>query len=333
MSLYLQRLLDRSAGLAARDNAALQPAVHSQSPILAFDQRLGDPELAADFGLLGASPDEPPPIDEPLPGLEPAERARRDRAPAAARAKTASRSAPAPTPTPVPEADAVEAPPSIPPPAQARPLKAAAVPRREPEIEARPHREPRIDLPKAIAEAPSEALVEPPPRARKRAARPAEPILRPTALRAAPPDAPPRSQTAPIREKGPPPAKAELRPPPEPALRPAPAPPVPDAAIAAPRPADPPAPVAEPIVAIPEAVPPPQHLRRQDIDTLVREAVRAETARQRPAPAPPAPARQPALEAAPEAPGRRPATAAEASVIGPLQRSSFNPMLFGVRRR
>jgi hypothetical protein len=81
-------------------------------------------------------------------------------------------------------------------------------------------------------------------------------------------------------------------------------------------------------------VPPPQQVRRRDIEALVREAMRAETARQPIAPPEsPAPARQPPPEGAPETEARRPATAAEASVIGPLERSGFNPMLFGVRRR
>jgi hypothetical protein len=91
-------------------------------------------------------------------------------------------------------------------------------------------------------------------------------------------------------------------------------------------------PTAEPVVAPPEALPPPLGLRTQEIEALVREAVKAETARQAAAPRSTAAAAPPAeLAAAPAPP--RPATAAEASVIGKLEPSTQRIMLFGVRRR
>ena len=338
MSLYLQRLLDRAAGLTADGPAGLQPAVQSQSPILAFDQRLGDPGLAADFGLLGASPDEPPPMDEPLPGLEPPPLAPRARAPAPAPApsEAAGRSAAAPAPVPEPRSADPAPPTRMPSPAPPR-TRAPAVPEipgQEPAPEADPAREPRIVPPKARSETPVETAGEPRPRLRKHAASPPAPPVRPAEPRSTPPEMPPLRRAAPIDENVPRPTGPATRPSSDSPVRAAPVVPVADAAIPPRRSVDGPAPVAEPIVASPEAVPPPQQVRRRDIEALVREAMRAETARQPIAPPEsPAPARQPPPEGAPETKARRPATAAEASVIGPLERSGFNPMLFGVRRR
>ena len=59
MSGYLQRLLDRGAGLVAAPAAAAEivPAMASGSPVVAYDQRLAAPGLAQDYGILGLPPD------------------------------------------------------------------------------------------------------------------------------------------------------------------------------------------------------------------------------------------------------------------------------------
>lgn len=63
MSGYLQRLFDRGAGLAAAPAREVAPAMASASPSVAFDQRLAEPGLAEDFGILGLEPDPEIPAD------------------------------------------------------------------------------------------------------------------------------------------------------------------------------------------------------------------------------------------------------------------------------
>jgi hypothetical protein len=71
----------------------------------------------------------------------------------------------------------------------------------------------------------------------------------------------------------------------------------------------------------------------RDIERIVEEKVRSRLANAQSAQARPAQSPGPEPENAPPPARKRPASAAEASLIGKLSASTFQPMLFGVRRR
>ncbi|WP_114952501.1 hypothetical protein [Sphingosinicella terrae] len=344
MTLYLQRLLDRAAGLAAAPaRAGLEPAIGSGSPILRFDQRLGDPALAADYAIMGASPPEPDLAEGGAPAAMPAPDQRR----------------PGPTADPVPAAAIAAAAPPVPgepapdrqkiqPAAIAAPLDAAG--RRpgqppDPTDHALPQGQPsREDAQPAPAARAPAAEIGPDRPLRHEAAAEAEASIRrlldPLRSETARPPSPPAPEAVEPAAVTPPAASPAVVPhtasesaaaaaPPDPVAAPS----TPQAeparrAAAAPRP-EPIRPVAVEPPPLESPAPGPS---AREIARLVEEAVRkalpgpesrpagtAETDKAKPAPKPEAAA--------------RPATAAEASVIGKLERSSFSPMLFGVRRR
>ncbi|KEZ20225.1 hypothetical protein CP98_01430 [Sphingobium yanoikuyae] len=86
MTGYLQRLLDRGAALAAPSislaPAEVTPAVANGSPLAQFDQRLATPGLAQDYQILGLTPEPlndeqvlivPPPMPQAHEGKPPVE--------------------------------------------------------------------------------------------------------------------------------------------------------------------------------------------------------------------------------------------------------------------
>jgi hypothetical protein len=87
------------------------------------------------------------------------------------------------------------------------------------------------------------------------------------------------------------------------------------------------------VVEAPPLEPPAPRVAMRDIERMVEDKVRSRLASQTAAPAQPAqtPSRETDLSAGPAR--KRPATAAEASRIGKLEPSAYQPMLFGVRRR
>lgn len=338
MSLYLQRLLDRAAAVH-RPIVGASPLVASGSPILTFDQRLASADMALDFSILGATPDLPEAAEEALPSARPL--ARRNEPDAA----------PPPSPAIVEprshiSSPALRIPPAVPgAPDRALPeiekagetREAAPVRQRRildtgasepPPLSGRPRLEP--DLPPVppvsvqthsdLPSLPTRASADPSPA-------PAEALPPPAAPETGLPDPAPRSEAglAPARPEAP-----EARP------LPSVAPAVREAAAPVPGPIPPESrPAAEPIVAaIPPLAPPPRGLSSDEVERMIEQAIGAE--RERSAAREPAGVRTPQAQAAAprgEAPARRPATAAEASLIGALESSRFQPMLFGVRRR
>ena len=103
MSLYLQRLLERSAALPVPVVGA-KPLPVTGSPIVAFDQRLASAEMAEDFSILGATPDFPEAAEEAsFSARPPAPRNVPDAAPPPSLATAeprAENSSPVPTPRP-----------------------------------------------------------------------------------------------------------------------------------------------------------------------------------------------------------------------------------------
>ncbi|WP_404337169.1 hypothetical protein AB2M62_01410 [Sphingomonas sp. MMS12-HWE2-04] len=324
MSGYLQRLLDRGAGLAAAPSpptgAEAAPAMASGSPVLSFDQRLGEGGLASDFGILGVSPDPEALGDEGATEIPaPVTPVR----PAVPLGTTSTESA-------VP---AFPANPVQPLPSQAD--RSIALPSSEAALATTP-----ADV--TVSERPIRALQ---PEARRDLS-PQPVALAPSAPRLATPAATPSALTsaqAVPRTRAPEAMTPEARPPVRnratpAAPQPTPLPPITTPAIPAipaieplvpiarevepPRPAPPP--LAPPASSIPDA---------PAIERVVREAVRAELARQ-PAPQAPSPRSAPANEdQAPAKPAPRPATAREASVIGALEPSASPLTIYGVRRR
>jgi hypothetical protein len=328
MSRYLQRLFDRGGALTAAaatpgPPAGVQPAGAAGSPLLAFDQRLAHPDLAADFGLLGLTPEwgeaESPAINGDVLSQP---------APTSAQpVPIADAAAPAPQPQPRPMAAEPRA-------ADVRPVGAptrveAPRPPGQP-APAAGHQpplapvQPRIPISAAVPE-PEAQPAPPPPRV---ALAPPPPPMVQTVLTPLQPGLPePRTSSTlvstPLSDPSPasgPVARANstadatlpsLRfdPPPAPLMPVAPAPPPP---LAAP---------------VPEG-------DTARIEQVVRETVRAELARLRPAgrPGAPAPANEDARRADPP-PAPRPATAREASVIGDLEPSGGPLTLYGLRMR
>jgi hypothetical protein len=345
MSLYLQRLLDRAAGLAA-DAAPVAPAAPlpiSNSPIVGYDQRLANPELAADFTVLGASPEADFVGDEEAKQELPLSAPRRDAA------ERASAVAPAHEPAAA-SSGGEERRPAMPHDRQARVEASPQDGQRIPEhvVAPQPAGGALQAAPIAAEPAPAPAVapqtVERPPVPALPPVRPAEGQPRAEAWSA--PLAQPvseRSTPAPLAadEKGwaqavptavPPPVGAPVIPVAVPAT---PASTAPAAAATQSAAEHVRRAAAEPILATPQPLPvPPAALQAEDVVRIVRETVRAERAAETPAPpAPRAGGNDGAADtqAAQEAP--RPATAAEASLIGKLESSRYRPMLFGVRRR
>lgn len=337
MTAYLQRLLGRAAGLAAAPAAgdALRPILQSQSPVVGFDQRLADPALAEDFAILGASPEgadsaEPvaePVAGEPLPDAAP---------PAQPRKRGTRRRARAEEHVAIPDAVAPQAA------AAAAPVPPAE-PSRSPARDATPP--PRLSAVSdivALNDAPEPATPQPASRSPSPRLSPAEPPVGASAPQPAlrtEPAVPARALQAPPRQ---PPvegvAVAALRDA-QPAALVTPMGFAPQALPFQPEPVTAALPLdrqvsapAEPVIAPTQPLPPlPQTasaLSRAEIEQIVRDTIGAERTAQ-PAAAPTVTQR---LDSAPT-PAPRPATAAEASVIGKLESSTFRPMLFGVRRR
>lgn len=347
MSAYLQRLLDRGAGLAAGSHRGAMPGAHgalagaevapvatSTSPSVQFDQRLADPLLAADYGLLGLSADLAPmegdealsaalPDNPPPPPTAAAQATRPGQPVAAAQPE-------APRPTGRDARSPAAAPPLATRPVESTPQRTDAASYLLP-LSAKPVSQPHSDAapprPQPPASPPA-AIVRPVDRRAAHAAavptlaphRDAEPV--PAGATASPPVAPvqPQAVTAVT------PASVRVSPSLQSAEAPAgpPTPASPSRLTEAQPPRRSPAPLDPP----PRRLPDPDELER-----LVRTAVQAELAR-RPSPAAaaaPAPSAAPADRADP--PPRRPATAQEASVIGPLSASSAPQPLYGLRRR
>ena len=353
MTTYLQRLLDRAAGAFPTADVGLapaRPALASGSPILAFDQRLGHPDLAADFGILGAPADPGFAEDARIVGSElPGPLAERARSHAAEPLRAGPMDGPQ-----------MRSPPVAPEPTQAEPLPPAGVNRQvtvspPPAAEALAPR-PRVEPPAPVIAA-AQILSPSPPAAAvlltadappSRAQAPfdarqylsttesilaprseSRPQADPVSLTAVPDREAPRLRT--LHHPADAPATMErsdvesVREPVRPLERPERIDPRENVREA----------LAEPVVAAPPPLAsPPAGPGLREIEKLVEKAVRAELDRRPPAPTlPPAPARGQAAGEAAEPAAKRPASAAEASVIGKLERSSFSPMLFGVRRR
>ena len=345
MTLYLQRLLDRAAGPALAAGGFLaeaRPALRSESPILAFDQRLGDPGLAGDFGIVGASPPEPAVPEAPFaapadhPGLAPIRRAD----PVTAPVETATPDRP---PAPAATGRAMPAPAAAPPTAKTVPHDAVEAAAPAPQL----HRPSQVRAaPAALApEAPDPAPSRPRAEVEAMPAPPATPAERRARATHVPQPQPGLSgQAEPARE---PPEPTAARAPPDterPAERmraepvaPAPAPQPAEASAPLPR-REPSAASAVPRLAPVVAEPPPlaapaAGVPMREVERIVDRAVRAALERGAAGPAPASvPLAPPGGTKAETRPGR-PATAAEASVIGKLETSSSSSMLFGVRRR
>lgn len=326
MSGYLQRLLDRGAGLAAATpatpaGAEAAPAMASGSPVLGFDQRLAESGLAADFGILGISPDpeaigeEAP--EEAIPAPAPAVRTREVPTIAAPPAKRGVTPALAVQPSPLPSEVEDSGP---------APLGSTATPSTlAQEIAAVAERVTRALPPEAKSSAvPAARAVPfpPPPVAVSGIAKPtqAAPVARtpetvtptPHAFRSFTTPATPSTPSEPVIVTPAAPVQAPIA-----------------ASMPAAREVEPPLVTPPPITPPASAVPDVPAIER-----VVREAVRAELARQ--------PAAQnartaritPANEDQPPAkPAPRPATAREASVIGALEPSASPLTIYGVRRR
>jgi hypothetical protein len=343
MSLYLQRLLDRAAG-AALEGAPARPLLAGSSPVVGFDQRLANPELASDFTLLGASPQaEAVGADEAVQA-PPLPTGRRS-APAAPAAPASSAGAvPAPVPietgglrpdtlVPVreapPESSAALPPPPVAPTAQERALQALAIPVPPPP-------------PAAVAALQTAAShIAPGTGDVAREEQPREESLSSPRNRLAASEAPRRTAAAsPQRIAGDthhqsaaaaaplPAAPAEAVPSSAPHLAaPAGAPP----SIAEPAARAP----AEPVLDEPQPLPvAPAALQADDVARIVRRILSAERAAKTAAAVPRQPgAGERAADGGDVQKVLRPTTAAEASVIGKLESSRYRPMLFGVRRR
>jgi ribonuclease E len=351
MTLYLQRLLDRAAArahFAATPSTETRPALFSASPILSFDQRLGDARFAEDFGIVGAPPPEPdipnmsdmpeaplaafveppaPPAASLLVPDQAAEPAGRERKPAAPRRRATRPSAAEParmaeaagresSPSPEPKAD------------RRRERQAPAIEARDraaPPDRARPRLH-RDDLGTAAAPAPAApgpgrgqaGIVAPPPESGAATAMAARAEVAPPPSRVPGPESLEKPERA--RPAAPAPAPA-----PEEAAGPR-----PRGDTGAEAPATPVVPVVTPLAPL-EAPPAPVGMR--NIERIVSEAVRDALARQAAPPGPGPERASPETGAQARGPSKRPATAAEASVIGKLEGSAYSPMLFGVRRR
>lgn len=332
---YVQRLMDRSAGLAgvmpntmgAPAPADAAPALASRSPVVSFDQRLATPGLADDLSIFGFSP-ETPDIDEgsstPL-------------------APPLSTPRPAPTPDLVPPRPFETKPVAVPAP-EAGPWEPpaptpAAAPRPQPThgeeahtpppraTEAAPRPLPRPGPPLAPTDASRGESISPqraaPPRpapqalVQQRVVREAEHAAATPADLPAPPRPSIVAEPAALREtviarREPPQTETRARAASAQAREVTPQPPAP------PEPLAPPAPAA---------------MDRRLIERIARETVRTELAR-----LPPSQQKQPA-HAAPAndvsqpPPPPRPMTAREASIIGDLESSSRPLTIYGLRRR
>ena len=331
MTGYLQRLLDRGAGVPAASAFApapteVLPAGLPASPVAGFDQRLAAPGLAEDFGILGL-----PPGDMDPGGDESADDRTLLPAPVA---QTPGASVLAGDPASRPE------------PGQAYWAEAAPLPLREAPMAtpmSSPAQEegrmssspaPRMAAPvlRQVSPAPA-ARTAPQGQAPPSPAPPIAPTAAPVALPGRPPS--PRSEASPTpvfplsaAEPATMPAQGfvETQSPVVQPLTPSEHPAVaPSSEIVPPPPA--------PLPPLP--APSPASATSVEVDRLVRDAVRAELARQR-AENPPQTPRQPAPAdgTSGDAPApRRPATAREASIIGDLEPSGRPLTLFGLRRR
>jgi hypothetical protein len=332
MTGYLQRLLGRGEGVPAASAFAsapteVRPAALPASPVMGFDQRLAAPGLAEDYGILGLPPGDMDPggdefagdgtlLPEPVvqtPGAsvlagDPASRPEPGQAYWAEAAPLPLREAPMATPksSPAPEPDRISPSPA---PRMTAPVLRQASPapatRTAPQGQAAPSPAPPI----APTAAPLALPCRPPSPRSEASPTPVFP------LRAAAPAAMPAQAFVETQS----PVVQPLTPSERPAI-------VPTSEIVPPPPSPPP----------PLPAPSPASVMPVEVDRLVREAVRAELARDRvenPAahsPSPPAP-----VDGTPgDAPApRRPATAREASVIGDLEPSGRPLTLFGLRRR
>ncbi|MEA3262352.1 MAG: hypothetical protein U9R07_02585 [Pseudomonadota bacterium] len=331
MTGYLQRLFDRTAGLAggAAQGQPGQPAMRPGSPLAQIDQRLGARELASDFTFgvgydAGAEPDP----DQP------------DGSDAAAAAPRNLRQPLPPLPAPQPAPQERRAP------LAANDLLSGQPAGRKPE-----------DAPVRPAETRSRApLAAPEPAARPRPAEPesarAEPALRAAPAPAAalsPPvqarandtlSAPPPGERTPSAP--PPVSQPEGRAPPQPAPAPQPAEPA-LARAAEPRPVaepaerDRPLPVAQPVRsgAEPPALPMPEPIDWREVDRRIAAAIDRQEQGKTMQPEPPAQAATPgtAEQARPTQTAPVYKTAAETSIIGPIEQTSRPRMLFGERLR
>ena len=332
MTGYLQRLLGRGEGVPAASAFApapteVRPAGLPASPVMGFDQRLAAPGLAEDYGILGLPPGDMDPGGDEFAGdgtLLPELVAQTPVA-------TVLTGDPASRPvlgqpdwaeaTPLPLREAPMAPPkSSPSPNPDRMSPAPA---------------PRLDAPVLPQASPAPAALSPP---QGQAAPSPVPPLAPTAAPGPLPGRPPspRAEASPmpvfpLLAAGPatllPQAFVEKQSPVVQPLTPSERPAIdPTSEIVPP----PPSPLP------PFPAPSPASVTPVEVDRLVREAVRAELARERvenPAaqrPRPPTPADGTPVDT--PAP-RRPATAREASVIGDLEPSGRPLTLFGLRRR
>lgn len=345
MSAYLQRLLDRGAGLGAGTGASsraapdadVAPATAPGSPAFDFDQRLADPVLARMFSFLGGAPGD----------------AAGDDAQFAHDGRAAVMAAPPSEPNiPARDARAVR-PPAVPAGAQPAHRVAEVAPRAtlgaDPAsatavngaavlpVPTRPGtREQAVAQPVAVAgpPAPPAPWVQAPQRAIASglAASPGEALPATVdARRAAAPQAalvtPPRA-LADVAASATAATAAAL-------VRPAPAPARPQQPFIRPQPALAGAPQVEPVRRSPAPLAAPVTARHDavEIERIARDAARAEFARQQAQAAPRSATAVPAESDGAPKPQPRPATAREASVIGELEPSASPLTIYGLRRR
>ena len=343
MSAYLQRLLDRGAGLgaggavgataSAAPGVDVAPATAPGSPAFDFDQRLADPALARMFSFLGGAPGDAPGDDvqfaqdgraaamapqssEPTMPARDAAAVRLpdalvDAKPAHRVAEVAPRATLVADPASATAGDGAAVPPV---PAPAR-VQAVAL---QPVAVARPAAPPALSV-----RAPAR------PMASGLAASPGE--ARPATVDARRARAP---QSAPVT---PPNARADVAvPAPAPALvGPAPAPTRPQQPSFRPHPALAGAPEVEPVRRSPAPLAAPVTARHDavEIERIARDSARAEFARQQAQAAPRSATAVPADSDGAPKPPPRPATAREASVIGELEPSASPLTIYGLRRR
>lgn len=332
MTGYLQRLFDRTGGLPTAGVLG-QPAMRPGSPLAQIDQRLGARELASDF-TFGVGPDAAPDPDPDL--LE--ERAEPTLLPRHLQQPLPPLPA-RPASPPMPENFAP--PGDVLPPRPLEPDLREAAPkpvpssdqtaRTGPEPTARPA--PLVPLakgmrPTAPATTAPEPLAVPPPRI---AAVPASAAAEQAAAARAAPGIPPH-------------AEARLR------SVPAPAPRAAEPArlsrgvsqpLAAPADTDRPLPAAQPVRSgiEPPALPLPEPIDWREVDRRIAAALerkeRSPAAQPQPQPQPPAPVAAPTSteQASPQQSAPNFKTAAETSIIGPIEQTSRPRTLFGERLR
>ncbi len=342
MSRYLQRLLDRGAAAAPPAPPTLgatevAPGPTLGSPLLSFDQRLMNPALARDFGILGMPPEwadsaEPAESESPVPLEAPPSPSPQGSVPPAAPTPQASDPSAGWWRQPRRAHDEPRPEPQAP----ASPLARASGRRPTPVVGAPSATEPRAGQPPALDPAAISVPSSPPPAASAPSRGQALPASAPPPTAAQAP-APPL--TLPPHGDGLDHFRPEIRQrsplPPEPAAQPKAAtrepsqpPSPPPTRERVPLLPAPPLPIAPPIGPLAASVP-----DRAEIERWVRDALQREREHIDPGSAPATP--RPAATAAggdPPAP-RRPATAREASLIGDLEPSSRPQTIYSLRRR